>query len=248
MRAAGVLLGATIGVLAAACHRAAGADQHGGDGGNVSAPSTIAPGAPRSGMVWIPTGTLRAGSPLDEVPRLADVELPGTEMPHGRLLHRRPSLARRGRRHPDDERLARRGRAPLRDQGQAPVLRARVGARLQGPRQHALRVRRHLRLARVQHRHPRGDQRPSPQRRQGRVPQRVRGARHARRRLGVDRLGMGTRLHQGRGRHPRRQRRVGRDRVALRLRALDEPRQPLPRPPASAAAPDRATTPRCSST
>ncbi len=83
MRAAGVLLGATVGVLAAACHRAAGADEHGGDGGNVSAPSTIAPGAPRAGMVWIPAGTLRAGSPLDEVPRLADVELPGTEIPMG---------------------------------------------------------------------------------------------------------------------------------------------------------------------
>jgi hypothetical protein len=34
-------------------------------------------------MVWIPSGTLRAGSPLDEVPRLADVELPGTEIPLG---------------------------------------------------------------------------------------------------------------------------------------------------------------------
>lgn len=81
MRASRVLLGATVGVLAAACHRA-GADER-GDGGNVSAPSTIAPGAPRPGMVWIPTGTLRAGSPLDEVPRLADVELPGTEIPMG---------------------------------------------------------------------------------------------------------------------------------------------------------------------
>jgi hypothetical protein len=83
MRIGGVLLGATVGVLAAACHRAGAADERSGDGGNVSAPSTIAPGAPRTGMVWIPTGTLRAGSPLDEVPRLADVELPGTEIPMG---------------------------------------------------------------------------------------------------------------------------------------------------------------------
>jgi sulfatase modifying factor 1 len=83
MRIGGVLLGATVGVLAAACHRAGAADERSGDGGTVSAPSTIAPGAPRTGMVWIPTGTLRAGSPLDEVPRLADVELPGTEIPMG---------------------------------------------------------------------------------------------------------------------------------------------------------------------
>jgi hypothetical protein len=32
-------------------------------------------------MAWIPTGVLRAGSALDEVPRLADVEMPGTEVP-----------------------------------------------------------------------------------------------------------------------------------------------------------------------
>ena len=46
-------------------------------------PSTTAPGAPRTGMVWIPTGVLRAGSAADEVPRVADVEMPGTEVPMG---------------------------------------------------------------------------------------------------------------------------------------------------------------------
>jgi hypothetical protein len=83
MRAAGVLLGAAALALEPACHRAAAGYGKNGDGGNVSAPSTIAPGAPRVGMVWIPPGTLRAGSPLDEVPRLSDVELPGTEIPLG---------------------------------------------------------------------------------------------------------------------------------------------------------------------
>jgi formylglycine-generating enzyme required for sulfatase activity len=83
MRAAGLFAFAAALALTAGCHRAAGADQRSGDGGDVSAPSTVAPGAPRTGMVWIPTGTLRAGSPLDEVPRLADVELPGTEIPLG---------------------------------------------------------------------------------------------------------------------------------------------------------------------
>ena len=80
MRRTGVLAVA-IGVAAPACHRAA-ADSR-GDGGVVTAPSTTAPGAPRPGMIWIPTGVLRAGSALDEVPRLADVELPGTEIPIG---------------------------------------------------------------------------------------------------------------------------------------------------------------------
>jgi hypothetical protein len=83
MRTAGGVLGAALLVaLGPSCHRA-GADQRTGDGGVVTAPSTIVPGAPRAGMMWIPTGTLRAGSALDEVPRLADVELPGTEIPLG---------------------------------------------------------------------------------------------------------------------------------------------------------------------
>jgi hypothetical protein len=85
MRGAGVFAFAAALSLTAACHRGGVGGEPGehGDGGDVSAPSTIAPGAPRTGMVWIPTGTLRAGSPLDEVPRLADVELPGTEIALG---------------------------------------------------------------------------------------------------------------------------------------------------------------------
>lgn len=71
-----------VAIASVSCHRAAGAD-HSGDGGVVSAPAAVAPGAPRAGMVWVPTGTLKAGSPLTEVPRLADVELPGTEIPLG---------------------------------------------------------------------------------------------------------------------------------------------------------------------
>jgi len=80
MRAAGV-----VALLAlAACSRSLGAQPDGAGGGNVvSAPSTTAPGAPRAGMVWIPTGILRAGSALDEVPRLADVEPPGVDVPLG---------------------------------------------------------------------------------------------------------------------------------------------------------------------
>src|SRR5580704_13795039 len=81
MHAAPVLVGA-IGLASIACHPASGDDGR-MEGGVVSAPSTIAPGAPRPGMVWIPTGVLRAGSALDEVPRLADVEMPGPELPMG---------------------------------------------------------------------------------------------------------------------------------------------------------------------
>jgi formylglycine-generating enzyme len=36
--------------------------------------------APRPGMAWIPPGTLKAGTPLDRAPRVADEELPGTEI------------------------------------------------------------------------------------------------------------------------------------------------------------------------
>ena len=49
----------------------------------VSAPSATAPGAPRAGMVFIPSGILRAGTPIDQVPRVADEELPGVEVPIG---------------------------------------------------------------------------------------------------------------------------------------------------------------------
>ena len=45
-------------------------------------------------MVWIPTGMLRAGTPLDEVPRVADEELAGRGDAAGRLLHRRAAVAR----------------------------------------------------------------------------------------------------------------------------------------------------------
>ena len=69
---------------AAACSRSAGRRRTAAAGGSVvSAPSTTAPGAPRPGMVWIPAGVLHAGSALDEVPRVADVEPPGVDVPLG---------------------------------------------------------------------------------------------------------------------------------------------------------------------
>ncbi len=47
----------------------------------VSVPSATAAGAPKPGMTWVPAGVLRAGTPLDRSPRIADEELPGTEIP-----------------------------------------------------------------------------------------------------------------------------------------------------------------------
>jgi formylglycine-generating enzyme len=64
----------------AGCGRSPGHAQDGEAAVTVSAPSTTAPGAPRTGMVWIPTGILHAGSGLDEVPREADTEPPGVEV------------------------------------------------------------------------------------------------------------------------------------------------------------------------
>ena len=40
-------------------------------------------GIARPGMAWIPAGVLRAGTPVDRVPRLADEEPPGTELTLG---------------------------------------------------------------------------------------------------------------------------------------------------------------------
>jgi sulfatase modifying factor 1 len=77
-----------VGALAAAitalgCGRSAESPPDGQAAVMVSAPSTTEPGTPRTGMVWIPTGILRAGSGLDEVPREADTEPPGVEVPLG---------------------------------------------------------------------------------------------------------------------------------------------------------------------
>jgi sulfatase modifying factor 1 len=67
-----------------ACGRSRGADGSVADGAAlVSVPSAVAPGAPRAGMAWIPTGVLHAGSALDDVPRVAESELPGVDVPTG---------------------------------------------------------------------------------------------------------------------------------------------------------------------
>jgi formylglycine-generating enzyme required for sulfatase activity len=70
--------------MLARCGRWRGAESDAGSTASiVSVPSATAPGAPRQGMVWIPAGVLHAGSALDEAPRVADAELPGTDVPMG---------------------------------------------------------------------------------------------------------------------------------------------------------------------
>lgn len=92
MRAAGVAVRAiasstvVASLAGVACHRsiASDADTNAAPGAAlVTAPSTVAPGAPRPGMVWIPAGTLHAGSAPDEVPRVADAEMPGVDVALG---------------------------------------------------------------------------------------------------------------------------------------------------------------------
>jgi len=71
-----------IAALVIACGRSHGADKAGGEGTTfVSAPSAVAPGAPRAGMAWVPAGLLRAGSPVDETPNVAEADLPGVDIP-----------------------------------------------------------------------------------------------------------------------------------------------------------------------
>jgi formylglycine-generating enzyme len=82
MHSIATALGA-IAICGVACAKSPGALGDGGDKGVVSVPSATAPGAPRNGMLWIPAGVLRAGSAPNEVPRVADVELPGVELPLG---------------------------------------------------------------------------------------------------------------------------------------------------------------------
>src|SRR5580704_3745748 len=75
---------AAAATLVVACGRSRGTDGAMADGGAlVSAPSAVAPGAPRPGMAWIPSGVLHAGSAVDEVPNVAEAELPGVDVPLG---------------------------------------------------------------------------------------------------------------------------------------------------------------------
>ncbi len=53
------------------------------DAAVASVPSAITPGAPKPGMIWIPSGTLKAGTPIDQIPRVAEEELPSIEIPMG---------------------------------------------------------------------------------------------------------------------------------------------------------------------
>jgi formylglycine-generating enzyme len=71
-------------LLVLGCGRPRGADPAAPDSAVlVSAPSAVAPGAPRPGMSWIPSGMLHAGSALDDVPRVAEAEMPGVDVPMG---------------------------------------------------------------------------------------------------------------------------------------------------------------------
>jgi sulfatase modifying factor 1 len=68
--------------LLVSCGHSRGSDGSDGDGrAFVSAPSAVAPGAPRTGMAWVPSGLLRAGSAIDEVPNVAEADLPGVDVP-----------------------------------------------------------------------------------------------------------------------------------------------------------------------
>jgi formylglycine-generating enzyme required for sulfatase activity len=70
-------------IAAVACGRSPEAEGDAAQVSVVSAPSATAPGAPRPGMVWIPAGVLRAGSAPEDVPRVADAELPGVDVAMG---------------------------------------------------------------------------------------------------------------------------------------------------------------------
>jgi formylglycine-generating enzyme required for sulfatase activity len=74
-------LAATTVLIFACGKRPIGGAATGSSPSIASAPSVAAPGAPRPGMAWIPAGLLRAGSAPDDVPRVADAELPGVDVP-----------------------------------------------------------------------------------------------------------------------------------------------------------------------
>ena len=169
--------------------------RHGVAADAASAPAPAATARP--GMVYVPAGVLLAGTPVDRAPRIADEELPGTPVEMGAFYIESAPVPRRVGGHRDHERHARGGGEPLRGQGEATLHGARVGAGMQGAREHDVRGRRRL---------PRRDVRPrrdgralgeAPDRRASGLCQRVRRPRAARRRLGVDRPAVGARGEEG---------------------------------------------------
>ncbi len=227
------------------CHGAGGAPGPGpGDAGADASPwaAEVAEAEPRPGMVWIPSGVLIAGTPRDRLPRVPDEEMAGRAGGDARLLRRRLPVPGRDGRHPHQQRQPGRGARAVRRAGQAPLHRAGAGARLQGPRQPHLRVRRHLQAERVRHR--RGAL-AHPERLQRRLPERVRRPRSPRRRVVVDRQRMEARGGQGRSRSPRAAATAspGSCSVAAPTGAASRP-TPAGRTWASAAAPARPTPSR----
>lgn len=91
MRAAAVA--SVLLVLAAACTPRAHRDTQEGGAATVSSTTSLDAGGtttktadappPKPGMAWIPAGTLRAGTPPDRIPRVADEELPGLPVEMG---------------------------------------------------------------------------------------------------------------------------------------------------------------------
>lgn len=73
-------------LLVAACKRTPPPTTDAGAGAMIlpSPRSSADAGAvPRPGMVWIPAGTLRAGTPVERIPRVPDEELPGVPIEMG---------------------------------------------------------------------------------------------------------------------------------------------------------------------
>lgn len=82
-----VVTAIAVSASSAGCKRAAPNDPNEVSAGSMLPPSPRASSpemAPRRpGMVWIPAGTLRAGTPSDRIPRVPDEELPGTAVEMG---------------------------------------------------------------------------------------------------------------------------------------------------------------------
>ncbi len=78
LRASGLFVAMLVG-----CGRPTTRTTEAGSSDIVSAPSAAAAGSGRPGMVWIPPGEFRAGTPPNKTPRIAEEELPGTPVALG---------------------------------------------------------------------------------------------------------------------------------------------------------------------
>ena len=157
-------------------------------------------------MIWIPPGTLIAGTPRERTPRVADEELPGEPVELSGFYIDEFAYPNEAGAIPKTGMTRDEAAGLCTGQGKRLVHRARVGARVQGTEQHGLRIRRFVPRRGM---HDGASGKTRAERAARRLQERIRRSRLARRSLGVDVERLAQRGRFANRRRARRQLRGG---------------------------------------